>query len=225
MHPTDSDVNQPETTGADPSGSEQTTDPAAAQPAQQPEADKAVPYERFREVNEKYRATETKVQTLEQRLAQMEGRFSPPPAQPDPQLAAVKEQLKQLGFVDKTEVEQEIQRRETDARIGQQLATLEKEWDGKDGRPAFDRREVIDYALKRGIPDPEVAFKMLREKEIADWRVQQAIAKSRGIKSEASDGSGSANAGTTDQDLKDAIAGGDKSALHAYLKRLAQNKG
>jgi hypothetical protein len=55
-----------------------------------------------------------------------------------------------------------------------------------------------------------------------DWHIKQAIAKSGGTKSEASDGSGSSQAaGTSDQDLKTAIAAGDKQALRSFLKRFA----
>jgi hypothetical protein len=51
---------------------------------------------------------------------------------------------------------------------------------------------------------------------------QKAVMNSRGIKTEGSNGSGVQNVGTTNDDLKQAIAKGDSSAKSLLFKRLAK---
>jgi len=51
---------------------------------------------------------------------------------------------------------------------------LSKEWDGKDGKPAFNIEEVADYAQKTGIYDPEAAFKQMNAQGLAEFYAKQA---------------------------------------------------
>lgn len=137
----------------------------------------------------------------------------------DPQTEQAKAYLKNLGFVSKEDVDKELRQREEDSRVEAELSRLEKEWTGKDGRPKFDRKEVINYCIKNGISIPEVGFKVLKEQELMNYHIQQAIAKSKGIKTEVSDGSGSTQVGVTNDDLKQAAMKGDRNALRTLLKR------
>lgn len=187
---------------------------------------KAIPYSRFKEVNEELRGTRGTVEQLQQRLSQLEGRVTAPSAPANPEAEQIKSALKQLGFAPVDEVtasfEQKLAQERTNMQVEQQLSRLEGRYDGKNGTPKFDRTEVVKYALDKGIGDPEIAYKARYERELTDWAIRQAIAKSGGTKSEASDGSGSSQAaGTSDQDLKTAIAAGDKQALRSFLKRFA----
>lgn len=141
----------------------------------------------------------------------------------DPQSEAVKEQLRQMGFITREEQEAEMKRRDEDSRVQAEISRLETTFDGKDGRPKFDRQEIIDFAVDKQIGDLEAAYWAKHREALVDWHIKQASSKSRGIKTEASDGSGSAEAGTTDADLKGAIAKGDKTALRTFLKRFAPN--
>ena len=176
--------------------------------------EQSVPYSRFKEVNERAR----KAEELEAKVAELEGQLKPK----DPNTEAVKEQLKpildELGYVSKDELKQI----DEDKFVQSELSRLEKTFDGKDGRPKFGRDEVVDFALDKRIGDLETAYKQLHEKDILDWHVKRAIAKSKGILTESSDGSGSQGAGTPDEDLKGSIAKGDKKALRTYLKRAAR---
>lgn len=139
----------------------------------------------------------------------------------DPQTKAVKEQLNQMGYLTREELAAELKRKEEDNRVQAELSRLETTFDGKDGRPKFDRQEIIDFALEKQIGDLEAAYWAKHRESLLDWHIKNATSKSKGIKTEASDGSGSAEAGTTDTDLKEAAAQGDKRALHTLLKRFA----
>lgn len=217
----ESSATQPEQSGVEQSeaAAVQETTAVAEEATQEP---KTVPYDRFKEVNDKYKATEATLEALNQKIASMETRLTPQEQAVDPNLQAAKEQLKALGFVSKEDVERTLNQKEEDAKLERELTRLEDKFNGTDGLPKFNRKEVIDYAISKGLPDPEIAFKVMKEKEILDWQIKEAITKSKGIKTEASDGSGSSQSGTTDEDLKEGIRQGDKNALRTYLKRLTK---
>ena len=213
-------------TAATPSSSEETTQDQA--PVETETADResqAVPYSRFKEVNQRYQETQGTVQELQRKLQELESKVTP--AQPvTPEIEQAKQALAQLGYKPESELRAEMQQmlaqERQNQRVEQQLTQLEKSYDGKDGRPKFDRTEVVNYALSKGFADPEAAYEAMHRKEIIDWHIKQAIAKSGGTKSEASDGTGSAQAaGTADSDLREAAMGGDKNALRLLLKRAA----
>lgn len=176
------------------------------------ELEKNVPYSRFREVNEKA----GRVPELEQRIKELEGRIEP--TKSDPQKEQIKEALKpildELGYVSK----EQLDRDEEDKFVKSELTRLEDRYNGKDGRPKFDRNEVVKFAMSKKIGDLETAYEKLHFQELINWHVKETIAKSRGIKTESSDGSGTS--GVTNDDLKEAIAKGDKSALRTFIKRV-----
>jgi hypothetical protein len=179
------------------------------------ESENHVPYSRFKEVNDKVRDYELK-------LKELESKVNAPATEQNPQEQAVKEQLRQMGFVSKEEVEAELKRRDEDKALQDELSRLEKQYDGKDGRPKFDRSEIVDFAIQKQVGDLETAYQSKYMPQLIDWHVKDAIAKSRGIKTETSDGSGSSEAGTTNGDLKEAIKDGDRNALHLLLKRVSK---
>lgn len=208
------DVQPVEPTTPDSSAADQTAQETETQVKETPETGKEVP-----EVNRYAERARKAEREAEQLRAELEAKKSAQPQ--DPQTQMVKDQLKQLGFVTREEQQAELQAREQNSRLESDLGRLEAKYDGKDGRPKFDRLEVINFALdpRHPIGDPETAYEKLHQQEIIDWHVKQAIAGSRGVKTEASDGSGSQEVGTTDSDLKDGIAKGDRNALHTFLKR------
>lgn len=50
---------------------------------------------------------------------------------------------------------------------------LQTKIDGKDGRPAFQAREVLEYMQETGITNPELAYKAKYESEIDAWKESQ----------------------------------------------------
>ncbi|RMD68420.1 MAG: hypothetical protein D6822_07005 [Cyanobacteria bacterium J149] len=213
---------QPESeTGAVSPNSEQTTQGQELEQASgsnESNEVKTVPYERFKEVNEKYRQTEEKIKELEAKLEQA---FSQPASQEpvDPNEAVVKETLKKYGFVSQEDVQAEINRLREDQALEQTLSQLEKTYNGKDGRPKFDRQKVVEYAVNNAIPDPELAYKALYEKELLNWHIEQASKKQTGVKAESSDGSGSKPIGASNDELMQKAMSGDESAMDTLLSR------
>lgn len=207
------DVKPVETTTDAPSSVTET--PVSFDTSTAPTASPAVPYERFKEVNDELKTIRQEIQSLRQPQT--------PQAPQDPTVAQAKEQLKsflkevapELGFVSK----EELARIEQDRQLNTTLSTLEGRYSGKDGRPKFDRKAVIDFALQRGIGDPEAAYKLMHEGELLNWHVKQALSKSGGIQTEGSDGSGSTGAGPTDAELKAAAARGDEQAAKLLIRR------
>lgn len=210
------DVKQVETTTDAPSSTTETpvsSDQTAQESA--PAASPAVPYERFKEVNDELKTIRQEIQSLRQPVEQK--------APQDPMVTQAKEQLKnllkevapELGYVSK----QELVQIEQDRQLNSTLEKLEGAYNGKDGRPKFDRKAVVDFALQRGIADPEAAYKLLHESELMNWHVKQALSKSGGIQSEGSDGSGSTGPGPTDADLRAAAARGDDRAVKLLIRR------
>lgn len=218
---TQAEVQTPETTGAESStAANSETTVAEKQPETQAETpegnleEQAVPYKRFKEVNEKAKEADRLKAELEELRAK-----AAPPVPEDEQTKAVKETLKNLGFVTREEQEAQARQREEDAQLDKTFSALETKYDGKDGRPKFSRQDILDfYRETRVSSDPEVLYKVKHEKELLNWEIQQALSKTKGVKSEISDGSGSTTVGSND--LKTAAMSGDKSALRDYLKRL-----
>jgi hypothetical protein len=190
--------------------------------------DKPVPYSQFREANEAKTVAERKAAELQRKLDELQrdkagaqqSMQNLSPAQ-QAQVEAVKEQLKALGFVTHDEQQQTLRQQTEDLELKQEIADLSKKYDGSDGRPKFDKDAVLDYALQKKIGDLDSAYKLMNEKKLIDWQIRQVAGKTKGIKTEASTGTGKTTAGTTDQDLKVAAAKGDKDALHTFLKRRA----
>lgn len=175
---------------------------------------KFVPYERFREVNEKAK----KAAELEKRLAELESKTVAPTGQPDNK-EAIRGAIKEMGFMPKEEVQEMLRQKDDDDALKQELTRLESKYDGSDGKPKFDKSKVVRFALDKQIGDPEAAYKILHEKALVDWQIKQAIEKSQGIETETSTGTG-AGVGVSNDDLKEAIKKGDKGALRTFLKRV-----
>jgi hypothetical protein len=217
------DVTQAEVTAPESSAETNTEAPKEAETSQETQttsegkdlSEQVVPYKRFHEVNEKAK----KAEELERELQELKAKATPPTPE-DEQTKIVKETLKNLGFVTREEQEAELRRREEDAQLDKTFSKLESKYDGKDGRPKFSRQEILEfYRESRLSTDPEILYKLKFEKELDNWKVQQALSKTQGTKSEASDGSGSTTTGA--DDLKTAAMSGDKSALRAYLKHFS----
>lgn len=219
------DVNNvDETTTLESSPNEET--PVEASQDENPQESKTVPYERFAEVNETAKQTKAEIEALKAEIAQMRTGTSQeaPKSDESPEVREAKKQLESLfeqfakerGFVSQAELRQ----KEQDQQLKSELKSLEDRYNGKDGRPAFKQKDIIKFAYEKGISDPEVAYKVKYEKELDNWKIEQALTKTRGVATESSNGSGSANAGTTDDDLKKASLAGNQDAHIAYLKRL-----
>lgn len=189
----------------------------------------SVPYDRFAEVNSTNKVLKEEREALRKELEEIKGRLDTfkAPQQPQSQQEIaqrqqeelVKRQLREMGFVDQSEVEKRLQQIDEDRKLENRIQSLENKYSGKDGRPKFNRREILEYARDNQIGDIEAAYKLKNQDALIDYAIKQAQGKVKPVKSESSDGSGSQNAGTTNDDLISAARKGDKSSLLSFIKR------
>lgn len=176
---------------------------------------KTVPYDRFAEVistNKQLKEEITKIrESLETTQAPIEK--VDPGVQQQEQL--IREQLKKMGFVSKEEIAQI----ESDRKLEGTINSLAEKYNGKDGRPKFNKVEILEFARDKGILDLEAAYKVKNHDLLMDHAIKQAQTNTRPVKSESSDGSGASEAGTTNGDLISAVKKGDKNSLLSFIKR------
>ncbi len=219
MTPND-DTTQAEDTAKAPSAENQTEETTQEETPQEDSNQpiKTVPYERFKEVNSSKNELKEEIERLKSQLNEIQSAKTPT-TPPNPQEEQVKQQLdhylKELGYVSKQELEQV----EADRALQSTIQELEKKYDGKDGRPKFDRDEAIEFARKNLIGNLEIAYKQMHEAELMDYAIKKAMGKTKAVKSEKSDGSGSADVGTTQDDLYRSAMSGDEEALQTLIKR------
>lgn len=187
----------------------------------------SVPYERFAEVNsinktlkEEQERIKAELEAIKQAQLQPRTPQTPQDVAQQQQEQLIRDQLKKMGFLDQSEVDKRLKQIEEDQRLDNRLSQLEAKYSGKDGLPKFNRREILEYAKNNQIGDVEAAYKLRYQAEIIDNAIKTAQGKTKPVKSESSDGSGSQNSGTTNSDLVTAAKRGDKSALNSFIKRL-----
>lgn len=149
-----------------------------------------VPYERFSEVNAKYRELEQANAELSQKAALLDRLQQDPTiaqeflkrmprAESDPVRERADKQLKEMGYLTKEEaaqmVQEELSRNELRSKVVNRFDELEGKYDGSDGLPAFKREEIIDYMDKHGyindengVPDVERTFKVMHMEAFID---------------------------------------------------------
>jgi hypothetical protein len=209
----DSSPQQPSPEQSSPETSETDTQQVQEQPLEQPKRQpvKAVPYDRFAKVNEEAKRLREEVERYKQ--------SAPLDNNPELKKEQVKRELdgllKELGYVSK----QELEDKEYDKQLEHHIETLERKYNGQDGRPKFDRSKVIEYASQKVIGDLEVAYEQMYKAELMDVAIKQALGKTKPMMGEESDGSGSSQVGTTQDDLKKAAFSGDRDALRTLIKR------
>lgn len=144
---------------------------------------KTIPYDRFREVNEKAKKAEElerKLQEYEaaqkeqERLASM----TPDEKYQQEQLEVAKETLKKLGFVTKEEQEKMLQEEKARNFFLSEVNRLEGKYNGSDGMPKFVAQEIaayMDELASKGqyVSDPETAYKLKNLDQIAEIKAKQ----------------------------------------------------
>jgi hypothetical protein len=82
----------------------------------------------------------------------------------------------------KEEIYTQSQRKEAEEAFDRQMEALEKEFPGGDGRPKFDRVEVLREMQKENNKnfDPRSLFKQMHEEEFLDYSIKEALKKQKG---------------------------------------------
>lgn len=84
-----------------------------------------------------------------------------------------KDDLSEMGILTKESAKEWYKEQREAERIVEQAKSMEKELDGKDGRPAFDAVKVLTYANDNGIPNLETAYKLMHEPQLDAWKEAQ----------------------------------------------------
>jgi len=134
-----------------------------------------------------YTKSQNRLKELERELEETKKRLPIDQTLTEDEKSLAVQRLKELGFIQKNDLEQSefVKRedfrqlhtleRETD-KLLDECEDLEGEIDGKDGRPAFRKIDVLRYMQETGIKSPEKAYKMKYETELSAWS-QSELAK------------------------------------------------
>ena len=95
-----------------------------------------------------------------------------------------KEYLKKLGFSTKEDLAQAKESGRKEAEYDRINENLSVKYDGKDGKPKFDRKEIEVFAnenkaLGYNSIHPETLYKIKNEQALADWAVKEALKGNR----------------------------------------------
>jgi len=176
-------VSSPEKAEITPDESSESSKPEGEQKEGKVEEEKTVPYDRFKEVNDRLKEAERAQRTLEALRKNPELARDVLPLQEqepvDPQVKAADEQLKKMGYMKSSEAEQIIQQTVDQRLAAKEFAdnvmALEKKYDGSDGKPKFVVDDVLGYMDKFGMTDPEVAYEVKFKDQLADIRARERI--------------------------------------------------
>lgn len=183
--------------------------------------EKTVPFTRLQQEIEKRAAAEERARMFEQQRTQAqqpvqkEEPANPERLQAQQQLAQM---MKEAGFVSRQEIEQQ----QAVSAVKSEHDRLAGKYNGKDGLPKYEPQAVTDYAIQLGMTTAkglEIAYKQMHDAEIMNARIQKAMSQSRGVQTETSNGTGSANAGVSNDDLLKAANDGDQNATQLLIKR------
>jgi hypothetical protein len=86
------------------------------------------------------------------------------------QIQQAKEAAKRLGLMTADEFDQLYAERRASEKLLETVEGLESTYNGADGRPKFNKLEVLEYMRDNGINDPELAYKVKYEKELDSWK-------------------------------------------------------
>ena len=127
----------------------------------------------------------------------------------------LKEDLDKEGYIKKDDLDKYLSERdqmtESKNRILAKADELEKEIDGSDGRPAFNKRIVLAYAAQYRIPDLKEAYEDMHKPQLQSWQKEQVNSqRSKPLKTL---GSGGAKEPRTEKITDDNVSDSLKEAL------------
>ena len=177
----------------DPSTSESTedygTDPSSSQGDDDPDSgkntmdDKSWREKRLNPVLEKNKELESKLSDLTTQVEELRKKPEPksgkPPSAED---EAIQNKLNSLGYLSKNELDKTVAQVKEDIIFENKMEALEKRYDGKDGRPKFNKKEILEWGDKNQIYNPEAAYEHKFRAELDKWKIEQATGGSTSTK-------------------------------------------
>ncbi len=145
----------------------------------QDESQKAVPYDRFKEVNDKARDLEQKMAQIEAERLEKEklANLSPEQQVQEEQAKKAREALKKLGVITQEDLQQIQQQEAAKNMFISEMNRLESTYKGEDGMPKFVPEKVAEFmdnqrAKGNDISDPETAYKLMNFDAIVDAKAK-----------------------------------------------------
>ena len=137
-----------------------------------------VSYERFKDVNDKYKKLKDQVAEYEK---------SKQPNDPDNEEdREMKANFKKLWFITadeqartKFQIQEEQIKQEEQINLDKQVRKLEREFDGTDWLPKFAREEVIKRGIENQVYDPHSAYLVMNLNQIINHFVKKAVTDAR----------------------------------------------
>ena len=146
---------------------------------QESQKEKAVPYDRFREVNEKARELEQKMAQIEAERLEKEkmANLSPEQQVQEEQAKKAREALKKLGVITQEDLQRIQQQEAAKNMFISEMNRLESTYKGDDGMPKFVPEKVAEFmdnqrAKGNDISDPETAYKLMNFDAIVDAKAK-----------------------------------------------------
>jgi uncharacterized protein YoxC len=152
-------------------------------------------YPKYTQVSTRVKELEQENETLRQKPTQVlpqDGDISPEDKEQAKRAARrldilTKDDLAELGFVSKNDFKQYYTEQRETERLLDRMNGMQKDIDGKDGRPAFKTSEVLDYMAENRLQNPEIAYKLMNEDKLDAWKEKRiAEVKKPGLVTESS---------------------------------------
>ena len=155
------------------------TDKASDQKGTDSEGGSGEPSGKKRDAEGRINQLVGKVKELEDKLAEVSKSSAPPqtvPGKPEmtPEMEQAAQQIGKLGFQNEEAVNQKIRQLEDRLLLETEHGRLEGKFDGSDGRPKYDRKEVEKFMRDKAVYNPEIAYENLYKKELLEFEIKQA---------------------------------------------------
>lgn len=111
---------------------------------------------------------------LEKAKADSKTPMPPTDGKVSPEVQRAVDQLKSLGFVSKDDLDDRLRATEDRSTLNSLHTGLESRYDGSDGRPKYDRKEIELFMKDKGIWEPQIAYDSLNKDELLDFELKKA---------------------------------------------------
>lgn len=135
---------------------------------------KVVSYDRFKDINDKYKALKEKMDTI------VNNKKDPEFEDEDDKEAY--NNFKKLWFtnkddleIEKLKMEEQRLKEEEKREFNKEIKTLENKFDGSDGLPKFSKDDVIKRGMENQVYDPQSAYIIMNLNDIINHFVQKEV--------------------------------------------------
>lgn len=94
---------------------------------------------------------------------------------------ATKDELEAIVEQKLQQLKEEQEQSQKVEQYKKEIEELQKQWDGKDGKPKYDDEEVLEWQQKNNkfYLSPKEAFLQMKHQELLDWEVKQRLSQTK----------------------------------------------